>query len=167
MNAMPTVEGIIEEYRATAGKELYKAVSPPVTLSDIRRHAIAVYWPETPPRRFWDEEFARNTSWGGIVAPEDFNPFAWPITGPGRFPWGHRPAVESQIRGFNAASDARYFNPIRPGDVITAADTALDVYQREGRSGTMLFVPSETRWTNQRGEPVKTQRGTRAFILRS
>ncbi len=165
MSPGPSAEEIIREYQGKAGEELYRVTSPPVTLSDIRRHAIAIYWPEIPPRQFWDEEYARNTSWGGIIAAEDFNPFAWPVEGPGRFPWGYRAPYESELRIFNASSDVRYFNPIRPGDIITATDTALDTYQRKGRLGTMLFLPSETRWTNLRGELVKVQRGTRVLIL--
>src|SRR5207302_1306356 len=50
--------------------------SYPVGQSDIRRWAIATYWPEKPPPIFWDEEYARSTRWGGIIAPPDFNPFA-------------------------------------------------------------------------------------------
>ena len=145
------------------GQELRRVTSPPASLSDIRKHAIAVYWPEKPPRLFWDEEYARQTSWGGIVAPEDFNPFAWPIDGPGRFPYGVD--LPETARTFNAGSDAEYFNPIRPGDVITAADTLVDVYQRTGQAGRLLFMVTETRWTNQRGQLVKTQRGTRVVVL--
>ncbi len=52
--------------------------SAPIRDSDIRRWALAVYWPAMPPRRFWDEAYARTTRWGGIVAPDEFNPFAWP-----------------------------------------------------------------------------------------
>src|SRR3546814_135168 len=51
----------------------------PITATDIRRWAIATYWGQMPPRLFWDEEYARTTRWGGIVAPEDFNPFAWQL----------------------------------------------------------------------------------------
>src|SRR5437016_5375570 len=54
--------------------------SAPIRDSDIRLWAIAVYWPESPPRRFWDDAFARGTQWRGIVAPDDFNPFAWPAS---------------------------------------------------------------------------------------
>ena len=57
----------------------HEETSFPISLSDIRKFAIAVYWPQTPPRLFWDEEYARTTRWGGIIAPQDFNPFAWPI----------------------------------------------------------------------------------------
>jgi len=50
--------------------ELDRRVSYPITVSDIRRWAMAVYYPEEPPRLFWDEEYARATRHGGIVAPE-------------------------------------------------------------------------------------------------
>src|ERR1700678_1097371 len=52
-------------------------VSFPISESDIRRWAIAVYYPQVPPREFWDAEFAAQTVAGGIVAPAEFNPFAW------------------------------------------------------------------------------------------
>lgn len=161
MEKMPT----LEEVKTTVGRELHRVTSPPVSLSDIRKHAIAVYWPETPPRLFWDEEYARQTSWGGIVAPEDFNPFAWPIEGSGRYPCGID--IPDTARTFNGGSEAEYFAPIHPGDTITAAETMVDVYQRTGRTGRLLFLVSETRWTNQQGELVKTQRGTRVVVLES
>ncbi|HLM16931.1 MAG TPA: MaoC family dehydratase N-terminal domain-containing protein, partial [Acidimicrobiia bacterium] len=59
------------------GLELRSATSFPITDSDIRRWAIAVYYPEPAPKLFWDAKHAAATVHGGIVAPEDFNPFAW------------------------------------------------------------------------------------------
>ena len=41
--------------RAAVGTELSRAVSYPVSASDIRRWAVAVYYPAEPPERFWDE----------------------------------------------------------------------------------------------------------------
>ena len=62
--------------------------SLPIEASDIRRWAIATYYPEQPPRLFWDEEYAKTTRWGGIIAPPEFNPFAWQIDTPtGRQFW--------------------------------------------------------------------------------
>src|SRR5260370_5037166 len=68
---------ISDAMRAATGRELSRAVSYPVSASDIRRWAIAVYFPAEPPPRYWDPEIAARSRWGGIVAPEDFNPFAW------------------------------------------------------------------------------------------
>src|SRR4029077_13395984 len=68
---------ITPQMRDIVGLELRRSTSFPITDSDIRRWAIAVYYPEASPRLFWDAEYAAGTSHGGIVAPEDFNPFAW------------------------------------------------------------------------------------------
>ena len=64
------------------GEVMRESVSHPVTVSDIRRWAIAVYYPATPPRQFWDEDYAATTLNGCIVAPEEFNPFAWSTAEP-------------------------------------------------------------------------------------
>ena len=70
---------ITEELRAQLGVERNRQVSLPVERGEIRRWAIAVYWPQRPPPIYWDEEYAKATPWGGIIAPPDFNPFTWPV----------------------------------------------------------------------------------------
>lgn len=139
-----------------------ESVSYPVSTSDIRRWAIAAYWPETPPRLFWDEEYARTTRWGGIVAPEDFNPFAWPVpTGPSQ-PAGALPG-ETPRKGGNVLNGGQvdsFFVRIRPGDVIAQRTRLADWEEREGRLGLMLFLRHESEWRNQSGELVKRRMAT-------
>ena len=148
---------ITEEMKAEIGVEFNRHVSPPVSLSDVRKWAIAVYWPETPPRLFWDEEYAKTTRFGGIVAPEDFNPFAWPTERPqARTELGSTPHAQ----GLNGGGVGRYYTHIRPGDVITSVSSIKEHREREGRLGLMLFTITETRWTNQKGELVKVYEGT-------
>ena len=36
-------------------------VAPPIALADIRKCAIAVYWPENPPPLYWDEDYGTGT----------------------------------------------------------------------------------------------------------
>jgi N-terminal half of MaoC dehydratase len=59
---MPQAETLVtpemEQHRGVWGDE---RVSYPVSESDIRKWAIAVYWGETPPRLYWDAEYARGT----------------------------------------------------------------------------------------------------------
>jgi hypothetical protein len=132
-------------------------VSPPISLSDIRKWAIAVYWPEQPPRIFWDEEYARTTRYGGIIAPQDFNPFAWPID---REPEGaNRRSVVSGPgqRGMNGGQTDTYGVPMRPGDVITSRRRLRDFQENTGRLGLTLYVYNEDRWENQNGEFVKSR----------
>jgi hypothetical protein len=46
--------------------------------------------------------------------------------------------------------------PIRPGDRLTATSSIADIYEKTGRSGSMLFVVHRMSFANQRGEPVST-----------
>ena len=60
---------VTDEMRSIVGLVMRESLSHPVALSDIRKWAIAVYYPEAPPRQFWDEEYAATTQFGGIVVP--------------------------------------------------------------------------------------------------
>jgi len=133
--------------------------SPPIAPSDIRRWAIATYWPETPPPIYWDEDYARTTRWGAIIAPSDFNPFAWPARrmAPQAQP---QPAGGLRLTGMNGGQTDTYGAPMRPGDVITSRSRLQDFNERQGRFGLMLYTFTETEWTNQKGEFVRRRIGT-------
>jgi len=162
---------VTQEMKDTRDKWSEPRKSWPVSASDIRRWAQNVYWPEVPPRLYWDEEYAKTTRWGGIIAPDEFNPFAFPLEGS----YGQeaalaevegRPAPSSGTMGSGPGSNAmnggqtiRYHAPIRPGDVISTTSALVDWNERQTRLGLTMFVTNETRWTNQNGELVcvKTQ----------
>jgi acyl dehydratase len=160
---------ITEEMRARLGSESVR-VSDPVDKSLIRQWALALAWPDPPDPLFWDEEYAKKTRFGGIIAPPFFNPFSYTIT-PQRIEQMRRSArttaqpSEDQFRipsGLNAGGEAEHTGvPIRPGDVITATSRPVDVFEKTGRTaGRMVVTINETRWTNQRGELVRIYRGT-------
>jgi hypothetical protein len=156
--------------RDAVGRPLARRVSFPVAESDIRRWAIAVYYPAEPPREFWDEAYAKSTRHGGIVAPEDFNPFAWmaaekdePQADPGspdraelalRIPG---PGLKYQLNG---GMEVDYGVRVRPGDVITSVTRLAGYRERDGRLGQMLFTTTEDTWTNAGGALVKKTRMT-------
>ena len=141
------------ELRAAKGRWGEETVSPPVSASDIRKWAIATYWPETPPPLFWDESYAAGTRWGGIVAPADFNPFAWPIhptwMTPTPGPGGR------QLISLNGGQVETYGARQRPGDIISERTRIKDFYERQGRFGLMLHVAVEAEWTNQDDQLVR------------
>jgi len=156
--------------RAYIGTESLPLVSPPIGVSDIRKAAIAMYWPKVPPRLYWDEEYAKKTVWKGIIAPSEFNPFAWMV---GRADIGPQPeridAQQAKIeqsreirppgapeRYLFGGMTANYSNVMRPGDVINSVVRLADLYERTGRLGLMLFYVTEERWTNQKKELIKT-----------
>jgi len=163
---------ITPQMRDIVGLELRRATSFPITDSDIRRWAIAVYYPDAAPRLFWDAEYAAGTAHGGIVAPEDFNPFAWltqtaadagVVAREEGFPGpegalGIDPPATTAI--INGGTEVEYGVRMRPGDAITSVSRLAEYKEREGRLGLMLFTTMEDTWTNQRGETVKTSRGT-------
>jgi hypothetical protein len=138
------------------GRSTEPVRSLPVDCNDIRRWAMAVYYPDPPPAHFFDPEVAATRPWKGMVAPRDFNPFAWVREfHPESYPWMRGMGTEPGSRGLNGGQRSLYFEPIRPGDVITSSASLVDAYEKDGRLGTMLFLIDETRWTNQRDELVK------------
>jgi hypothetical protein len=166
---------ISDEMRSVVGREFGTArQSVPISLSDIRRWALAIYYPEVPPRLFWDEDYAANTSHGGIVAPEEFNAFAWFTADGPVMPSSY----EGEIRGsgpeealgvaepatsfiLNGGLELVHGARMRPGDVITSGLTRLVEYrERQTRLGLMLITITETTWTNQKDEMVRVTRGT-------
>jgi acyl dehydratase len=132
--------------------------SYPVGANEIRRWAQAVYYPDPAPAVFMDEAVATRGPWGGMVAPREFNPFAWM---PGAAPGRHWDLLRAKRpTALNGGQRFSYHAPIRPGDVVTRTARFADVYEKQGRSGTMVFVIGETRWTNQQGELVRRGRNT-------
>lgn len=137
------------------GRTLDPVSAPPVGVNDIRRWAIATYWPERPPAVFMDDDAAAAGPWGGLVAPRDFDPFAWMLDRPWSGDWLWGMGTEPGKRVLNGGQRNLYFEPIRPGDVISVTRRFVDVVERETKRGPMVFFTSEFRWTNQRDEPVR------------
>ena len=114
--------------------------------------------------------YAAGTVHGSIVAPEEFNPFAWMTAdGPRRASGGHNPDLTEITLGIegpglkfqlNGGSEVEYGVRMRPGDVITSVRSLAGYSEREGRLGLMLFTESQDRWTNQDNEVVKTTKST-------
>lgn len=154
------------------GREIERVVSFPVSESDIRRWAVAVYHPEEPPRLFWDAEYAEKSVHGGIVAPEEFNPFAWMVAerrmSGAEVDSNDPDALEKRLGlpalGFanqlNGGMSVEYGVRLRPGDVVTSVTRMGRYWEKTGRLGVMLFSVTEDFWSNQRQERVKTTQQT-------
>ena len=54
----------------------------------------------------------------------------------------------------NSGNELHYFQPICLGDTITVTGKIVDMREREGRVGKMLFMYYDETYTNQRGEVV-------------
>ena len=60
--------------------------------------------------------------------------------------------------------EIQYHDPIRPGDVLTGTRTLTDIYEKQGRSGPLIFYEVVLEIVRDDGEPVVTEKTTR--ILR-
>lgn len=164
-DAAETISNISAEMRAAIGTQLGSRSSYPISASDIRKWAIAVYFPEAPLERY--------VGAGGpdapLTAPHEFNPFAW--AAPGRQP--KKPDVsaaflENQLgiappplnTVLNGGTVVEYGVPMMEGDVITANNRLDNYFEKQGKRGLMLFSTMKDEWTNQRGEMVKRTTST-------
>jgi len=136
----------------------------------IRRFADAV---DDPNPLYWDEEYAKKSRYGSIIAPPGFISSPWFSGRPTK--WPERGATSSEaevadlftalvIAGFwrvlDGGMEYEFFAPVQAGDTITASSVIKDIIGREGRTGKMAFLFTETTYTNQNGEVVAKARGT-------
>lgn len=118
----------------------------------IRRFAEAIG--DSNPL-FNDELQARKTHFGGMIAPPTFcRSLGSPI------PNVKLKGLGAEFRGLDGGSEWEYFQPIRPGDRITAQSKLVDLRESAGRLGPMVFIVIETSYTNQFSELCATQRST-------
>lgn len=125
---------------------------------------------------YTDEEAAKNTEAGGIIAPPTFvqssaqfdpdyflRPKAGqPWFGSGKTPTGRAPGGGGGGGGggLHAEQHYEYHRPLRAGDVLTATTTPGKTWEKEGkRSGKLIFSESITEYRDQNGELVVTARG--------
>ncbi|HYW92219.1 MAG TPA: MaoC family dehydratase [Gammaproteobacteria bacterium] len=97
---------------------------------------------------YFDEEYAKNTPFGGIVAPPSIHillMFACTASDD----WMRSPGT------INAGQSWFYNVPARPGDTISMVGRALDRFVRKGR----LFVIHDNVFYNQNNEVVCSGRG--------
>jgi hypothetical protein len=62
------------------------------------------------------------------------------------------PATINVRTGFDAGKDIELGVPVRPGDRVEVTSTLHEVYEKTGRSGSMVFVVIRYTMTNERGE---------------
>ena len=95
-----------------------------------------------------DAMAAKTGPYGGLTAPPSFA-----VTfRNGQHFFKHVPRYGKQ--GFDAGKDIEFVGPIRPGDAITLKSHVKEIYEKTGRSGSMVFVIVRTTLTNQKGEVV-------------
>ena len=126
-----------------------------------------------------DADYAKSTEVGGIVAPPtfvqssaQFDPdyplrpkIGEPWFGSGKNPTGvvresgRGSGGSSGGTGLHAEQEFIYHRPLRPGDVLRGTIRAGKQWEKQGRSGKLVFGEHFTDYHDQHGELVVTARG--------
>ena len=102
------------------------------------------------PNPLWqDEEYARQSKYGGIIAPPTL---VWTI-GLEKF-LQRVSALAPFVNVLNGGTELECYQPVRPGDMVTAITKITGVRERQGKTGKVLFMTLDTTYKNQRQELV-------------
>lgn len=116
----------------------------------IRQFAVAI-GDENP--LYTDEEYAMETTYGGLIASPTF-PIVVGSDGGG----GNLPLELDSRRMLHGEQEFIYYQPIRPGDRLYCQMKVSDLYEREGKSGNMQFLVLDTEMKDEKGEMVAISR---------
>jgi len=160
------VEQTLKNFGVSIGQESTFVDEYEIEKGMIKRFAQTI---EDPNPLFHDEEYAKNTSYGGIIAPPTF-----------LFEWNHHSAFptetsfspgerdttpvfdhnEAPIYWGRAQNEYELFEPLRPGDIIHCRSRVIDAYEKQTKAGSMVFLVGETIYTNQKGVLLGIHRET-------
>ena len=144
-------DSLLEQLKATVGRELVFQAPDEIGRSAFRQYALAVG--DFNPL-YSDREQAAAHGLRDVMAPPTLVCDTWQYVDSdmdergdllGRGPF-------RELAGLRAGNEYEFFQPIHPDDVITARWLVKDVYERTGRSGTLIFQVIEATFHNQRGE---------------
>ncbi len=149
---------LIEEAKKLMGRDFVEPSVEEAEKGAIRKFAQAI---EDPNPLWRDEEYAKKTRYGGIIAPPLFLTSLQP-TGVNNYATQEK-LVDLAGPGKTAilgGTEYEWFQPVRPGDRITTTAEVVNVREREGKMGRMLILIYEMTFTNQKGEVVAKERTT-------
>ena len=129
--------------------------SPPAVAAIEKGRIKAFAQAIEDPNALWSDEVqARRSSYGGLIAPPTFLRSV-----PTERLQQSAPDIPL-TRLLDGGSEWEYFEPVRAGDHVTAVSRVVDVFNRTGRLGQMLFIITQTTYTNQLKQLVATQKNT-------
>ena len=155
---------VADKYRHLIGKEYVFNSPDEVGRASIRKFALAI---DDLNPLYMDRAHAAKGPYGDVVAPPTF------VCETIQY---HRTQVDDW-GGFSDRVGLPLGQPIRAGneyvfhrllrhdDIITARWKIGDIYERQGRTGHLLFMVVDITYTNQRGDLLAENRETMAYRL--
>jgi acyl dehydratase len=145
--------------------EATNAVEP----SEVRRFFHAII---DPKPIYWDEHHAKGSRYGGTIAPPAFAVHAFrrgpeetvdpldsgldpEFDGISRALRPGLPKVPVALSGvLNGGYEYELFSYVRVGERIKCRSTYRDIYQREGKTGPIVFIVIEDEYATVDGRPL-------------
>jgi hypothetical protein len=167
VEVLMTVNYITDAVRGIIGmRSDWVETSHPVESSEVRRFFQATM---DHNRRYWDGAYAADTRYGAPVTPPGYPVHAFrrppgevsdpfdnrsdpEFDGTGRFMRQGLPKVPVPLAGIlNGGYEYEFYSYAKLGERIRCRSTYRDIYQRTGKSGTMVFVAIEDEYASDGG----------------
>ena len=142
---------MLEKLKGTVGQEAIFQAPDEMGRSSLRQYALAIG--DFNPL-YSDREFAKAYGLPDVMAPPTLICDTWQYVDGDMDDRGDllgRGPIR-ELEGLRAGNEYVFFQPIHPDDVITAHWTVKDVYEKTGRTGSIIFQVIETAFYNQREE---------------
>jgi acyl dehydratase len=145
------VSDLLDTLKKTVGQEVVFQAPEEIGRSAFRQYALAIG--DFNPM-YSDPEFAQSHGLRDVMAPPTLICDTWQYIDGDMDDRGGligRGAL-GELNGLRAGNEYEFFQPIHSDDVITARWTVKDIYERTGRSGSLIFQVVEANFYNQREE---------------
>lgn len=164
-------ESLLEQlgWKKYIGTETGTYTGEPVLARDIRRYALAI---DDPNPMYRDEEASKKGKYGGLAAPLFY--VTWAVGVPGSEK-GIQELGDDGLASFvgvpeipnvwdlgwvRGGEELEFFKPVYVNDRVTVNGRVVDMKEKDGKSGKLIFVTSEFTYTNQDGERLAKHRLT-------
>jgi hypothetical protein len=171
-----TVDYVTPEVRtAIDARSEWQEAPHAVEASEVRRFFQALM---DPNPRYWDDTHAARSRYGDVVAPPGFPVHAFrrpaddlndslaaagdpDFDGVSRAMRPGLPKLSIPLSGIlNGGYEYEFFSYPKVGERIQCRSAYLDIYQKQGKSGVMVFVIIEDEYRTADGRPLLKSRNT-------
>ena len=142
---------LLDKLKQTVGQEVIFQAPDEMGRSTLRQYALAI---GDFNMLYLDAEFANAHGPRDAMAPPTLICDTWQYIDSDMDDRGGLVGrgILGELNGLRAGNEYEFFQPIHPDDVITAHWRVKDVYERAGRTGSLVFQVIEATFYNQREE---------------
>jgi len=145
------VASLLERLKETVGQKIVIQAPDEMGRSSLRQYALAIG--DFNPL-YSDRDFALAHGLRDVMSPPTLICDTWQYCDRDMAARGDligRGPIR-ELEGLRAGNEYEFFRPIHPDDVISAHWTVKDVYEKTGRTGSLVFQVIQTTFYNQADE---------------